>query len=76
MYRFGETKVTRKNFYGPKKAISIWDVNVDDIVISKLVETKTNFKYLTGYLGKVIIPLVLTYVLMLRHLKLKIKTIY
>ena len=37
----------------------IWDVNVDNIVISKLVKTKTNSKYLTWYLDLVIKPLVL-----------------
>ena len=57
--RFGETKVTKVNFYGGKKLINIWDVNVDNIVISKLVETKTNSKYLIGYFDKVITPLVL-----------------
>ena len=46
-------------FYGAKKPINIWDVNVDNTVISKLVETKTNSKYLIGYLDKVIRPLVL-----------------
>ena len=35
------------------------DVNVDNIVISKLIRTKTNSKYLIGYLDKVIRPLVL-----------------
>ena len=35
------------------------NVNVNDIVISDLIETKTNSKYLIGYLDKVIIPLVL-----------------
>ena len=34
-------------------------VNVHNAVISKLVETKTNSKYLIGYLDKVIRPLVL-----------------
>ena len=29
---------------------NIWDVNFDNIVISKLVETKTNSEYLTEYL--------------------------
>ena len=42
-----------------KKPINIWDVNVDNIVISKLIETKTNSKYLIGYLDKAIRPLVL-----------------
>ena len=35
-----------------KKPIKIWDVHVDNIVISKLVKTKTNSKYLIGYLDK------------------------
>ena len=39
--------------------IKIWDVNVDNIVISKLVKTKTNSKLLIGYLDKAIRPLVL-----------------
>ena len=39
--------------------MNIWDVNIDNIVISKLIETKTNSKYLIGYLNKVIRPLVL-----------------
>ena len=42
-----------------KKVIKIWDVNVDNIVISKLVKTKTNSKYLIGYLDKAIRPLLL-----------------
>ena len=54
MLRFRETKVTKKKFY----AIKMWDVNVDNIVISKLVQTKTNSKYLSGYLDKAIRPLV------------------
>ena len=59
MLRFGETKVTKEKFYAAKKPIKIWDVNVDNIVISKLVKTKTNSKYLIGYLDKAIRPLVL-----------------
>ena len=35
------------------------DVNVDNIVISKLVKTKTDSKYLIGYLDKSVKPLVL-----------------
>ena len=59
MLRFGKTKVAKEKFYGAKKTINIWDVNVDNIVISNLVGTKTNSKYLIGYLDKVIRPLVL-----------------
>ena len=36
--------------------IKVWDCNVDNIVISKLIETKTNSKYLIIYLDKVIRP--------------------
>ena len=39
--------------------MKIWDVNVDNTVISKLVKIKTYSKYLTGYLDKAIKPLVL-----------------
>ena len=59
MLRFGETKVTKEKFDVAKKLIKIWDVNVDNIVISKLVKTKTNSKYVTGYLVKAVTPLVL-----------------
>ena len=50
MWIFGKTKVAKGNFYGVEKTVNIWDVNVDNIVISKLVETKTNSKCLIGYL--------------------------
>ena len=40
--------------------MKIWDVNVDHIVVSKLVETKTNYKYLIERkFDKAIRPLVL-----------------
>ena len=38
---------------------NLWDVNVDNIVISKVVKTKTNSKYLIEYFDKDIKPLVL-----------------
>ena len=59
MFRFGETKIAKEKFYAAKKPIKIWDVNVDNIVISKLIGTKTNSKYLIGYLDKAVRPLVL-----------------
>ena len=40
MLRFGKTKVTKEEFYGAAKPIRIWDINVDNKVISKLIETK------------------------------------
>ena len=36
MLRFGETKVAKEKFYGTKKTIYILDVNVDNIVVSKI----------------------------------------
>ena len=48
MLRFGEKEIAKEKFYAAKKSIKIWDVNVDNIVVSKLVETKTNSKYLIG----------------------------
>ena len=39
--------------------MDISDADVDNIVISKLVKTKTNTSYLIGYLDKTIRPLVL-----------------
>ena len=43
-----------------KKNIKNWDVHVDNIVILKLIETKTNSKYLNGTkFDKAIRPLVL-----------------
>ena len=32
MLRFGKTKVAKKEFYGAKKPLEIWDVNVDNTV--------------------------------------------
>ena len=50
-----------RNFNLPKKekTIKILDFNLDNIVVSKLIETKTNSKYLIGYLDEIIRPLVL-----------------
>ena len=59
MVKFGKTEIAKEKFYAAKKPIKIWNVNVDNIVISKLVKTKTNFTYLIGYLDKGIRPLVL-----------------
>ena len=46
LLRFGETKIAKKHFI--HKPINIWDINVDNIVISKLIKIKTNSKYLVG----------------------------
>ena len=37
---FSKTKVANEKFYGPKQTMKIWDLNVDSIVISILVDTK------------------------------------
>ena len=61
MVRFGEKEIAKEKFHVPKKFIKIWDVNVDNIIISKSVKTKTNSTYLIGIKSdKTIRPLVLT----------------
>ena len=59
MFRLGEKKQTQQKFYAAKNPKKIWDANADNIVISKLIETKTNSKYLIGYSEKAIRPLIL-----------------
>ena len=39
--------------------MKVWDVNINNIVISKLIETKTNSMYLIGYSDKAARQLVL-----------------
>ena len=72
MLRFDWTIEQKKNFMVQKNP-NIWDVNVKNIVISKLIETKTNSKYLIGYLDKVIKPLVLILLKISGHVKNKLK---
>ena len=59
MLIIGETKLTKEKFYATKKTTKIWDVNIDNTDIWKLVKTKTNSNYLIGYLDKAIRSLVL-----------------
>ena len=40
MVRCGERKLVKENIYAAKEPIKIWDFNVDNIDISKLIETK------------------------------------
>ena len=70
MVKFGKIKIAKGKFYAAKRPTKIWDVNVNNIVISKLAKTKTNSKYLIGYLNKDI-----RRVDMLRNLKVKIESI-
>ena len=58
--KFGEKEIAKKKCYATEKTIKIWGVNVDNIVISKLIENKTNSKYLIEIkFDKAIRPLVL-----------------
>ena len=41
MLRFSKTKLPKEEFYDEKRQLKIWRVNVNNMVISKLVETKT-----------------------------------
>ena len=63
MLRFGKIKVAKEEFYATKKLIKIWNVNIDNIIISKLVEIVSmqvsSSKYLIGCLDEDIRPLVL-----------------
>ena len=54
-----ERETAKEKFYATKRPIKIWDIKVDNIVISISAKTKTNSKYLIGYLDKAIRPLVL-----------------
>ena len=54
-------KIAKITFYAvKKKTINIWDANIDNIVISKLIESKTDSKYSIAYVDKIIRKLVLT----------------
>ena len=37
MLSFNKTKVAKEEFYDVKKSIKIWDIDVDNIAISKLI---------------------------------------
>ena len=77
MLRFAKTKVKKEKLYAAKNFIKIWDANVDNIVISKLIERKTNFKYLIGHSDKPIRPLVLIMSKLSGYVKtFKVKDIY
>ena len=46
MVNFGEKEIAKETFYAAKKPIKIWDVNIDNRVFSKLIETKSTSKNL------------------------------
>ena len=49
MVRFGDRETAKEKIYAAKRHKNIYDVNVDNIVISELVNTKTNSKYFIEY---------------------------
>ena len=55
--KIGETKAAKRKLQGAGGGGG--DVNADNLVISKLVQPKTNSKYFIHYLDKVMRPLVL-----------------
>ena len=65
MLKFVEKKVAKETIYTEL----IFVMLIDNTVISKLIETKNISKVLIGNLDKVIIPLVLIWMDMLRQLK-------
>ena len=69
MSRFGEIDSKRKVLCWKKKLIKNWNVNVVNIVNSKLVKTKANSKYCIGYLDRAIRPLVLIRLKINEHFK-------
>ena len=44
--------MAKEKSHATKRPTKIWNINVDNIIISKLVQTKTNSKYLIEYLDK------------------------
>ena len=57
MLGFGKANVAKEELYVAKRSRNICDANVNHIVISKLVEMKTNSKYLIRHLEEVVKPL-------------------
>ena len=54
-----EREIAKERFYAAKSPITIWDVDVNNIVFSKLVKTKNDSEYLIGCLDETTRPLVL-----------------
>ena len=67
--KFGDREIAKGKFYVAKRPIKICDINVDNIVASKLFKAKINSKYLIGYLNKAIGSLVLIIPKMSRYVK-------
>ena len=54
MLRSGKTKGAKEKNYDAKNPINIWNVDINNIIISTLIEMYDNSKYLIGYLHEVI----------------------
>ena len=75
MMKLGKTEIAKEQFYAANKPIQIWNINVDNIVTSRLVKTKNTSKYLIGYLDEDKRPLVLIVPKMTPFAKRSIKAI-
>ena len=79
MLKSCKTNAAKEKLYGAEKTVSIRDVNVNNIAISYLIETKNNWKHLAAYLDEVIKPSILIlpemsgWVDILKYVKRKIK---
>ena len=69
MIKLGKAEIAKEKSHAAKKPLKMWDTNVDNIVVSKLVKRKTNSKYLIRYLDKDIRPLILIMPKMRRYVK-------
>ena len=59
MLRFYQTKIANGKHYWAKKPLKNSDAELNNIVILKLVETKSDSKHLIGYLNEILRPLLL-----------------
>ena len=75
MMKLGKTEIAKEQFYVANKPIQIWNINVDNIVTSRLVKAKNTSKYLIGYLDEDTRPLVLIVPKMTPFAKRSIKAI-
>ena len=73
--KLGKIEIAKEQFYVANKPIQIWNINVDNIVTSRLVKAKNTSKYLIGYLDEDTRPLVLIVPKMTPFAKRSIKAI-
>ena len=73
--KLGKIEIAKEQFYVANKPIQIWNINVDNIVTSRLVKAKNTSKYLIGYLDEDTRPLFLIVPKMTAYAKRSIKAI-